>query len=237
MPCRCCQEGRCWIFIWLQSHTQSHTKTSKTLWHGAKVKRLVLGMGRQVGTKVTCNEGKGMRKRETFRTSQVEGSIFSRPSFSSVVEWHNQSVESDQPRSMTWLFRLCAFAFYSFQYFFWSAWFRAFKNTERRKSKAVVRIPNNQESASIWRMRCQIWLPLVESLQHCSPKTMALQSLQQQVMSYKVESLTQVNKSNGSELLCVFCQAPIIHCSQKKIWAWAPFSEAVLILRQCSTFS
>ena len=31
-------------------------------------------------------------------------------------------------------------------------------NTERRKSKAVVRVPNNQKSASIRRMRCQIWL-------------------------------------------------------------------------------
>ena len=63
---------------------QSHTKTSKMLRHGTKVKSLVPGMGRQVSTKVTCNEGKGMRKRETFRTSraQAECNIFSRPSFS-----------------------------------------------------------------------------------------------------------------------------------------------------------
>ena len=80
--------------------------------------------GRQVGTKVTYNEGKGMRKTETFRTSQAEGDIFSRPSFSSVVEWHHLSVESDQLRAMIWLFRLCPFAFFSFQYFFWSAWFK-----------------------------------------------------------------------------------------------------------------
>ena len=93
---------------------QSHT--SKTLRHGTKVKSLVPGMGRQVGTKVTCNDGKGMRKRKTFRTSQAEGNIFSRPSSSSVVEWHHLSVESDQPRAMIWLFRLCAFAFYSFQF-------------------------------------------------------------------------------------------------------------------------
>ena len=63
----------------LQSHTQSHTKTSKPLRHGTKVKSLVPGMGRQVGTKVTCNEGKGMRKRETFRMSQAEGNSASGP--------------------------------------------------------------------------------------------------------------------------------------------------------------
>ena len=34
------------------------------------------------------------------------------------------------------------------------------KNTERRKSKAVVRVPNNQKGASIRRMRCLIWLLL-----------------------------------------------------------------------------
>ena len=54
-----------------------HTKTSKTLRHGTEVKGLVPGMGRQVGAKGTCNEGKGMRKRETFRTSQAEGNKLS----------------------------------------------------------------------------------------------------------------------------------------------------------------
>ena len=39
---------------------------------------------------------------------------------------------------------------------------------------------------------------------------MALQSLQQQIMAHAVESLAQVNKSNSSVLLCVFCQA----------WSW-----------------
>ena len=60
---------------------------------------------------------------------------------------------------MIWLFRLCAFAFCSFQYLFGVRDFVPYHNsTERRKSKAVVRVPNNQKSASIRRMRCQIWL-------------------------------------------------------------------------------
>ena len=51
-------------------HIQKH---AKTLGRGTKVKGPVPA-GRQVGTKSTCNEGKGMRKRETFRTT--EGNIF-----------------------------------------------------------------------------------------------------------------------------------------------------------------
>ena len=59
-------------------HIQRH---AKTLGRGTKVKSPVPA-GRQVGTKFKCNEGKGMRKRETFRTT--EGNIFSLTSFSSV---------------------------------------------------------------------------------------------------------------------------------------------------------
>ena len=47
-------------------HVQRH---AKTLGRGTKVKSPVPA-GRQVGTKSTCNEGKGMRKRETFRTTE-----------------------------------------------------------------------------------------------------------------------------------------------------------------------
>ena len=71
MPCRCCQED-------CSKHIQRH---AKTLGRGKKVKSPVPA-GRQVGTKFKCNEGKGMRKRETFRTT--EGNIFSLTSFSSV---------------------------------------------------------------------------------------------------------------------------------------------------------
>ena len=39
-------------------------------------------------------------------------------------------------------------------------------NTERRKSKAVVRVHNNQKSASIQRMRCEIWFRS-SALQSC----------------------------------------------------------------------
>ena len=63
MPCRCCQED-------CSKHIQRH---AKTLGRGTKVKSPVPA-GRQVGTKFKCNEGKGMRKRETFRTT--EGNIF-----------------------------------------------------------------------------------------------------------------------------------------------------------------
>ena len=49
---------------------QSHTKTSKTLPHGTKVKSLVPGMGRHVGTKVTCNEGK--RDEENMEKRNVQ---------------------------------------------------------------------------------------------------------------------------------------------------------------------
>ena len=67
MPCRCCREdtARCAANT-LQRH-------AKTLGRGTKVKSPVPA-GRQVGTKSTCNKGKGMRKRETFRTT--EGNIF-----------------------------------------------------------------------------------------------------------------------------------------------------------------
>ena len=63
MPCRCCQED-------CSKHIQRH---AKTLGRGTKVKSPVPA-GRQVGTKFKCNERKGMRKRETFRTT--EGNIF-----------------------------------------------------------------------------------------------------------------------------------------------------------------
>ena len=66
------------------------------------VQRSRVWLGRQVGTEVTCNEGTRMRKRETFRKS--EGNLFSLTSFSIVAEWHHLSIESDQPRAMTWLF-------------------------------------------------------------------------------------------------------------------------------------
>ena len=63
MPCRCGQED-------CSKHIQRH---AKTLGRGTKVKSPVPA-GRRVGTKFKCNEGKGMRKRETFRTT--EGNIF-----------------------------------------------------------------------------------------------------------------------------------------------------------------
>ena len=62
MRCRCCQEGCFLIF----KHIQRHAKTFR---RGTKFKSLV--PGRQVGTRVTCNGGKGIRKRGAFRTSEV----------------------------------------------------------------------------------------------------------------------------------------------------------------------
>ena len=138
-------------------HIQRH---AKTLGRGTKVKSPVPA-GRQVGTESTCNEGKGMRKRETFRTT--EGNIFSLTSFSSVNDtiWASNQTSREQWSGCSVFVHLPSIRFST------SFGVRDFgpchNNTEGRKSKAVVRVPNNQKSASIRRMRCQIWLLLLRS--------------------------------------------------------------------------
>ena len=67
-----------------------------------------------------ANPYKDMQRRLGVVQS-LKGNIF----FSNILllrEWYHLSIESDRPRAMIWLFILCAFAFYSFQYLlgFWA---------------------------------------------------------------------------------------------------------------------
>ena len=131
-------------------HIQRH---AKTLGCGTKVESPVPA-SRQVGAKFTCNEGKGMRKRETFRT--IEGNIF----FSSILlwrEWYHLSLNQTSCEQWSGCSVLVHLPSIRFSTAFGVRDFGPYhNNTECRKSKAVVRVLNNQKSASIRRMRCQI---------------------------------------------------------------------------------
>ena len=79
---------------------QANTKTCKDVpawykgqesgWAGKWVQR----------SHVTREHGWGNEK----RSESLKVTFFSLTSFSSVAEWHHLSIESDQPRAMTWLF-------------------------------------------------------------------------------------------------------------------------------------